>query len=62
MEASAILKMIEDAFYNRSFIVDIIVSDDDSKMRDVLKFPLIGVRGKFLKTSKGKLEEETTEP
>ena len=62
MEASAILKMIEDAFFNRFFIIDVIVSDNDSTMRAVLKHPLIGVRGQVLKTSKGKLDEETPEP
>ena len=30
IEASAILKIVEDAFYNRSFIVDVIVSENDS--------------------------------
>ena len=30
MEASAILKMVADAFLNRFFVIDIIVSDDDS--------------------------------
>ena len=62
MEASAILKMVEDAHYNRFFIIDAIVSDDDSTMRAVLKHPRIGVRGQFLKTSKGKLDEEIPEP
>ena len=62
MESSAILKMVEDAFYNRFFIVDVIVSDDDSKMRAVLSNPLIVVRGQVLKTSKGKLVEEIPEP
>ena len=56
MEASAILKMVEDAYYNRFFIIDLIVSDDDSTMRAVLKHPSIGVRGKVLKTSKWKLD------
>ena len=50
MEASAILKMVEDALYNWFFIVDAIISDDDSTVRAVLKHPLIGVRGKVLKT------------
>ena len=62
MEASAILKMVEDAYYNRFFIIDLIVSDDDSTMRAVLKNPIIGVRGQVLKTSKGKLDVQTTEP
>ena len=57
------LKMVEDAFYNRYFIVDVIIGDDnDSTMRAVLKHPLIGVRVQFLKTSKGKLDEEIPEP
>ena len=32
MEASAILKMVEDSFLNRFFVIDIIVSNDDSTM------------------------------
>ena len=62
MEASAIFKMVEDAFYNRFFIVDIIVSDKDSTIQAVLKHPLIGVRGQVLKISKGKLYEEIPGP
>ena len=62
MEASAILKMVEDALYNQYFIVDVIVSDDDSTMQAVLKYPSIGVRGKFLETPKVKLDEEIPEP
>ena len=62
MEASAILKMVEDAFYNHFFIFDVIVIDDDIKIRDVLKHPSIGVQGKVLKSSKGKLDEEIPEP
>ena len=37
MEASAIMKMVEDVFYNRFFIIDAIFSDDDITMRAVLK-------------------------
>ena len=62
MEASSVLKMVEDALYNRYFIVDVIVSDDDSTMRAVLKHPSIGVRGQVLKTPKVKLDEEIPEP
>ena len=62
MEASVVLKMVEDAFYNRLFVVDVIVGDDDSTMRAALNNPLIGVRGQVLKTSKGKLHEEIQEP
>ena len=62
MEASAILKMVEDALYNRFFIIDVIISDDDSTMRAVLKHTFIGVRGRVLKSSKRKLDEEIPEP
>ena len=62
MEASAILKMVENTFYNYFFVVDIIVSDNDSTIRAVLKNPLIGVQVQVLKTSKGKLDEEILEP
>ena len=54
--------MVEDAYYNRFFIIDVIVSDDDSMMRAVLKHPSIGVRGRVLKTSKGKLDVQIPEP
>ena len=62
MEASAILKMVEDAFYNRFFIIDVIVSNDDRTMRAVLKHPSKGAQGQVLKSSKGKLDEEIPEP
>ena len=62
MEASDILKMVEDAFYNRFFIIDVIVINNDSTIRAVLKHPSIGVRGQVLKSSKGKLDEEIPEP
>ena len=41
-EAPAIMKMVEDAFYNRFFIIDVIVSHDDSMIRAVLKNPSKG--------------------
>ena len=62
MEASAILKMVEDAYYYCFFIIDVIVSDDNSTMRAVLKHPIIGVRGQVLKTLKGKLDVQIPEP
>ena len=62
MEASAILKMLEDAFYNRFFTIDIIVRDDESTMRAVIKHPSIGIRGQVLKTYKGTLDEEIPDP
>ena len=55
MEASVILNMVEDAFYNCFFIIDVIVSDDDSTMRALLKHPSKGARCQVLKSSKGKL-------
>ena len=57
MEASSILKMVEDALYNRFFIIDIIVSNNDSTMRAVLKHTPESARGQVLKSSKGKLDE-----
>ena len=62
MEASTILKMVEDALYNHFFIIDDIVSDDDSTMRAVIKHPSICVRGQVLKSSKGKIDEEIPDP
>ena len=61
MEASEILKMVEDEFYNRLFILDVIVINDDSTIRAVLKHPSIGFRGQVMKSSKGKLDEEIPE-
>ena len=49
MEAAEILKMTEDAFQNRCYIIDVIISDDNSTMWSVLKNKSIGARGKFMK-------------
>ena len=54
--------MLEDAFLNRFFVIDIIFSDDGSMMRAVLKHPSKGARGQVLKSSKGKLHEDISEP
>ena len=62
MDTYAILKMVEDAFYNIFLIIDIIVSNNDSTMRSVLKHPSKGAQGQVLKSSKGKLYEEIPEP
>ena len=62
MEASAILKMVEDAYYNYFFIINGIVRDNNSTMRAVLKHPIVGVRGQVLKTLKGKLDVQIPEP
>ena len=61
MEASTILKMVEDALYTRFFIIDIIVSNDDSTMRAVLKHPSIYAQGQVMNSSKGKLDEKISE-
>ena len=62
MEASAIMEMVEDAFYNSFFIIDVIVSKDDSTMRAVLKRSSKGSRGQVLKSSKGNLHEDIPKP
>ena len=62
MDASDILKMVEDAFYSFFFIVDVIISNDDRKVKAVLKYTSIGDQGQFLKSSKVKLDEEIPEP
>ena len=54
--------MVEDAFHNIFFIVDVILSDNNSTMRVVLNHPLICVQVEVLKTSKRKLDEEIPEP
>ena len=45
MEASAIMKMVEDALYNRFFIISVMVSKYDTTMRAVLRHPSKGARG-----------------
>ena len=62
MEASAIMKMLKDAFYNHFLIIDVIVINDDSTMQAVLKHPSKGARVQVLKSSKGKLDEEIPDP
>ena len=57
MEDYAIPKMVEDALYNRFFIIDVIVSKDKSTMQDLLKNTSKGARGQVLKSSKGKLDD-----
>ena len=55
-------KMVDDACYNCLFIIYVIVSDDDSKMQDVLKYTSKGARGQVMESSKVKLDEEIPEP
>ena len=61
MEASAIMKMIEDAFLNRFFVIDVIVSGDDRTMQAVIKHPSKVARGQVLKSSKGNLCEDISD-
>ena len=59
---SAILKMVEDAFYNHFFIINVIVSKNDSTIRAVIKHTSKGARGQVMKSSKVKIDEEIPEP
>ena len=56
------MKMVEDAFYNSFFIIDVIVRNDESTMRAVLKHLPKGARGQVLKSSKGELHKDIPEP
>ena len=62
MDVGAIMDMVEDEFHHCCLIIDVIVSNGESKMRDVLKYLLIVSRGQVLKSSKGKLDEEIPAP
>ena len=62
MEVSEIVNMVEDAYYNCFFIIDVIVRNYEIKMRAVLKHPSKGDRGQVLNSSKGKIDEEIPEP
>ena len=62
MEAAAILKMVEEAFHYLCFIIDGIVRNDDTTMQAVLKHPSISTQCQVLKSSKGKVDEETPVP
>ena len=41
MEAAAIMTMVEDALHDSCFIIDVVVSNDDSTMRSVINNPHI---------------------
>ena len=49
MEDSAILKMVEDAFYNCLFIIGVVFRESDSTMQAVLKHPSKGAWGQVIK-------------
>ena len=52
-----ILNMLENAFHNLCFIIDVIVSDNDSTMIYVINNPSRGALRKVLNLSKGKLDD-----
>ena len=54
--------MAEDALYNRFYIIDVTIRDDDSTIRAVLKHPSKCAQVQVLKSSKGKIDEEIPEP
>ena len=56
MKAAEILKMVEDAFRDHCFIIDVIVSDNDRTMRSMLKHTLIGSQVRVLESFKGNLD------
>ena len=62
MEAAEILKILENAFPDRCFIIDIIVSYNEITMWDFIKHLSIFYLGKVLKSPKGKLDEEIPVP
>ena len=57
MEASEILKMVEDAFYNRFFIIDVIVINNDSTMQTLLKHTSKSARVQVINSSKVELDD-----
>ena len=57
MEASEILRMVEDAFYNLFFSIDFTVRNNDNTMRAVIKHPSKGDQGRVINSFKGKIYE-----
>ena len=56
------MNMEEDAYRDCCFIIDVIVSNDDSTIQTVLNRPWIGDQGQVMKSSKGKLDVEIPVP
>ena len=54
--------MLEYAFHNYYFIIDVIIRDGDIKIQAVIEHPERGARGQVLNSYKGKLDEEITMP
>ena len=62
MDADAILKIVEDAFHHRRFIIDVIVSNNDSTMQTVFNNSTRGDRVQVLDSFKVKFDEEIPVP
>ena len=57
MEADAIMNMVEYAFYQCCFIIDVMVSDDKTTIKYVLNNQSRAAQGHAIKPPKGKLDE-----
>ena len=62
MESGAMMKMAEDALCHICFIIAVIISNNDSTIRAVLKHPSIDARGQVMNSSKIKIDEEIPAP
>ena len=62
MEAVEILNMVEYAFLDYCFIIDVIIRHYDRKMEAVLKHLSIGSQGQVMKSSKGNIDEKNPVP
>ena len=58
MKANFVLKILENALLHLYFIIYVIVSEYEIKIQDMIKHLLMGARGQFLKSLKGKLDDE----
>ena len=62
MDASAVLKMVEDALYVGFLIIYVTVSGDYITMQSVIKHPYKGAQGQVINLSNRKLDREIPEP
>ena len=56
------MNIVEYAFYNCFFIIDVIFSNGDSTMQAVLKYQSKVARGEVLKSPKGNLHTDIPDP
>ena len=54
--------MIEDAFRHHCFIICVVLGDNNSTTRAVIKHPSKGAQGQVLKSSKGKVDKKISVP